>query len=120
MPEKPIFAYEYRSEQMELVRKTCLYVATKLGDLLDNIAVVGGLVPSLLIPKESLSETEEAHVLDEQDTKQALKILQRDFSDPDGIGPRRVAEFLYAGLNEELQADVVGFVRELLVRFDIP
>lgn len=284
MPEKPIFAYEYRSEQVGLVRQTCLYVATKLGDLLDNIVVVGGLVPSLLIPKESLSETEDAHIgtmdldlglalallnahryedltlrlrragfepdvneagnptfqcwkiepsadlkitvdfviapsldddeggklrhiekdfaavitpgiqlafkdrrkiilkgntllgekanreiwvcgpgaflvlkalafnnrgenkdaydlyyvirnygsdieevykylkplLDEQDTQQALQILQRDFSDPDGIGPRRVAEFLYAGLNEELQADVVGFVRELLIRCNIP
>jgi len=29
-------------------------------------------------------------------------------------GPRRVAEFLMAGPNDEIQADVVGFVRELL------
>jgi hypothetical protein len=261
MPEKPIFASEYRSEQLELVRQTCLYVATKLGDLLDEIVVVGGLVPSLLIPEDSLSETEDAHIgtmdldlglalallnshryedltlrlrragfepdvneagnptfqcwkggklrhiekdfsavitpgiqlafqdrqkiilkgntllgekasreiwvcgpgaflvlkalafnkrgenkdaydlyyvirnygsgiedvykclkplLDEQETRQALQILQRDVSDPDGVGPRRVAEFLYVGLNEELQADVVGFVRELLIRCGIP
>jgi hypothetical protein len=49
MPEKPSFASEYLREQVELVRQTCLYVATKLGDLLDELVVVGGLVPSLLI-----------------------------------------------------------------------
>jgi hypothetical protein len=27
------------------VRATCLYVATKLGDLMDELVVVGGLVP---------------------------------------------------------------------------
>ena len=55
-------------------------------------------------------------LLNEQEAQQALKILQRDFSDPNGVGPRRVAEFLYASPNEELQADVVGFVRELLIK----
>jgi len=283
MPEKPSFASEYRREQIELVRQTCLYVATKLGDLLEEFVVVGGLVPSLLIPEKSLPQDEDAHIgtmdldlglslalldahryedltsrlrragfepdvneagnptfqrwkiqpspdlkvtvdfvippslgedkggnlrhiekdfaavitpglhlafkdrrrvsirgdtiigekvsrdvwvcgpgafvvlkalafdtrgenkdaydlyyvirnygsgvndifgrlkpiLDEQETRQALQILQRDFSDPNGVGPRRVAEFLYAIPNEELQADVVGFVRELLIRCGI-
>jgi hypothetical protein len=40
MPEKPSVASEYRREQVELVRQTCLYVATKLGDLLDELVVV--------------------------------------------------------------------------------
>lgn len=62
MPEKPSFASEYRKEQTELVRQTCLYVATKLGDLIDEIVVVGGLVPSLLIPKESVARGEDMHV----------------------------------------------------------
>ena len=62
MPEKPSFASEYRKEQVELVRQTCLYVATKLGDLLDELVVVGGLVPSLLISQQSLPEGEDAHV----------------------------------------------------------
>lgn len=283
MPEKPPFASQYKNEQVELVRQTCLYVATKLGDLLDDLVVVGGLVPSLLIPKESLSEAEDAHIgtidldlglslaflgahryealtsrlrgagfepdvneagnptfqrwkiepssalkitvdfvippsldgdeggnlrhiekdfaavitpglqlafkdrqkvvlkgstllgekarreiwvcgpgafvvlkalafakrgenkdgydlyyvirnyasgveavyehlkplLDEQETQEALKILKRDFSAPDQLGPRRVAEFLYAGPDEASQADVVGFVRELLMRCGI-
>jgi hypothetical protein len=48
--------------------------------------------------------------------KKALQILARDFSDSDRIGPRRTAEFLYAAPNEALQADVAGFVRELLSR----
>ncbi|RLB87220.1 MAG: hypothetical protein DRH50_17215 [Deltaproteobacteria bacterium] len=61
MPEKPSFASEYRREQVELVRQTCLYVATKLGDLLEEFVVVGGLVPSLLIPEKSLSQSEDAH-----------------------------------------------------------
>jgi hypothetical protein len=33
------------------VRQTCLYLATILGDLLEDIVVVGGLVPSLIIPQ---------------------------------------------------------------------
>jgi hypothetical protein len=49
MADKPKRASEYRSAQVELVRATCLYVATKLGDLMDEVVVVGGLVPSLLI-----------------------------------------------------------------------
>ena len=43
MAEKPKRATEYKSEQVELVRSTCLYVATKLGDLMDVVVVVGGL-----------------------------------------------------------------------------
>jgi hypothetical protein len=283
MPEKPPFASEYRKEQAVLVRRTCLYVATKLGDLLDELVVVGGLVPSLLIPGEAVPEGENAHVgtmdldlglslallnthryeeltarlrragfepdvneagnptfqrwriepslgfrvtvdfvippsLDEdeggkirhiendfaavitpglhlaftdrqrlslsgttilgekasrdiwvcgpgafvilkvlafgtrgenkdaydlyyvirnygsgiddvlkqlepilydRETQKALQMLRRDFSDPDGVGPRRVAEFLYAAPNDELQADVAGFIRKLLRKCDI-
>ena len=62
MPDKPKRASDYKSEQVELVRATCLYVATKLGDLMDELVVVGGLVPSLLIDPEALSEDTAAHV----------------------------------------------------------
>ena len=62
MPDKPTTAAGYRREQVELVRATCLYVATKLGDLMDDLVVVGGLVPSLLIPPDELPEGTEAHV----------------------------------------------------------
>jgi hypothetical protein len=62
MADKPTRASEYRSEQVELVRSTCLYVATKLGDLMDDVVVVGGLVPSLLIDQGALPEGASAHV----------------------------------------------------------
>lgn len=62
MPDKPKRAADYKSEQVELVRATCLYVATKLGDLMDELVVVGGLVPSLLIDQETLPADTEAHV----------------------------------------------------------
>lgn len=283
MRDKPSFASEYSREQAELVRQTCLYVATKLGDLIDELVVVGGLVPSLLIPEESVPRGEDIHVgtmdldlglslalldaeryeeltarlrrarlepdvnevgnptfqrwkikasghpkvtvdfvippsldedkggkirhiekdfaavitpglrlafkdrqklslrgmtilgekasreiwvcgpgafvvlkalafgmrgenkdaydlyymirnygagiddvlrhlkhiIHEQETQDALQILRRDFSEPDGVGPRRVAEFLYRTSNEELQADVAGFVRVFLRQCDI-
>ncbi|MCB9599934.1 MAG: hypothetical protein H6720_06215 [Sandaracinus sp.] len=49
-PLKPKHASEYSNEQLDLVRATCLTIATKVGDLMDELVIVGGLVPSLLIP----------------------------------------------------------------------
>lgn len=49
MAKKPRTASGYDRTHVAHVRATCLYVATKLGDLLDEVVVVGGLVPSLLI-----------------------------------------------------------------------
>jgi len=62
MVDKPKRASEYKSGQVELVRATCLYVATKLGDLMDEVVVVGGLAPSLLIDQDSLPDGTSAHV----------------------------------------------------------
>ena len=53
MTEKPTTAAGYRAEHVVLVRATCLYIATKLGDLMDDLVVVGGLVPSLLVDQRS-------------------------------------------------------------------
>ena len=61
MADKPKRASEYKTEQVELVRATCLYVATKLGDLMDEVVVVGGLVPTLLIDQAGLPEGTSAH-----------------------------------------------------------
>ena len=55
MTDKPTTAAGYGGGQTELVRATCLYVATKLGDVMDELVVVGGLVPSLLVKQEDLS-----------------------------------------------------------------
>jgi hypothetical protein len=49
MATKPRTASGYDKRHVAHVRATCLYVATRLGDLLDEVVVVGGLVPSLLI-----------------------------------------------------------------------
>lgn len=62
MADKPKRASEYKSEQVELVKATCLYVATKLGDMMDDLVIVGGLVPSLLIDQETLPSDVAPHV----------------------------------------------------------
>jgi hypothetical protein len=49
MGAKPKRASEYDSKQVQRIRAACLYVATKLGDLMEDTVIVGGLVPSLLI-----------------------------------------------------------------------
>ncbi|MFW5739324.1 MAG: hypothetical protein ACOC1F_03040 [Myxococcota bacterium] len=46
---KPPTAAGYTPEFTSKVRATCLYGATKLGDLMDDTVVIGGLVPSLII-----------------------------------------------------------------------
>ncbi len=64
MPDelKPSTAAGYRSETVKLVRATCLYVATKIGDLKDDLVVIGGLVPSLIIDQHALPEGVDPHV----------------------------------------------------------
>jgi len=56
MPDKPTTAAGYKSEQVELVRATGLYVATKLGDMMDDLVIIGGLVPSLIVDQAALPE----------------------------------------------------------------
>ena len=62
MAPKPTTASGYRPEQVQLVKATSLYVATRLGDLLEEVTVVGGLVPSLLIPQDDTPSERERHV----------------------------------------------------------
>jgi hypothetical protein len=50
----------------------------------------------------------------ESETKQAIEILQQDFTDFESVGPIRVAEFISGGRDDVVQADVVAFVNELL------
>ena len=47
---------------MDLVRATCLYVATKLGDMMDDLLIIGGLVPSLIVDQVDLPDGIDAHV----------------------------------------------------------
>jgi hypothetical protein len=62
MVNKPKTADGYTPEHVALVRSTCLYVATILGDLMNEIVVVGGLVPSLIIDQEEIEEGSDRHV----------------------------------------------------------
>lgn len=62
MIDSPSNAGDYSPEDLRHVRQTCLYIATILGDLLDDIVIVGGLVPSLLISPEALPEGRDPHV----------------------------------------------------------
>lgn len=62
MAEKPQTRQGYPPEQAELARATCLYVATILGDFVEDIIVVGGLVPSLLIRPGGAEDAFETHV----------------------------------------------------------
>lgn len=57
---KPTTAAGYTPAQLEQVRATCLELASVLGDMLEDLVVVGGLVPSLLVdaPRSGV----EAHV----------------------------------------------------------
>jgi hypothetical protein len=62
MPEKPFTAAGYSREEVQRVRATCLHIATCLGDLMEEVVIVGGLVPSLLIPQSRLPKGVRRHV----------------------------------------------------------
>ncbi|MFN0195719.1 MAG: hypothetical protein ACKVT0_03185 [Planctomycetaceae bacterium] len=62
MKNKPTVAAEYTPATMQLVRAASLYIATKLGDLRDDIVIVGGLVPSLIIPQSQLPSGRPLHI----------------------------------------------------------
>ncbi len=58
-PRKPPTAVHYTPRDVALVRSACLTLATYLGSFLEDLVVVGGLVPTLLIPPD---EKREPHV----------------------------------------------------------
>lgn len=61
--EKPLVASGYLPEMLELVRQTCLYVATVLGDLFEeHVTIVGGLVPYLLIEQNDTLTAGDRHI----------------------------------------------------------
>lgn len=62
MSDKPSTAAGYRNEAVKLVKATCLYLATKLGDLMDEIVIVGGLAPSLIVEQDPLPAGVDRHV----------------------------------------------------------
>jgi hypothetical protein len=59
---KPFTAAEYDPEFTRLVKSTCLYVATRIGDLIDDTVIVGGLVPSLIVDQPENMTADARHV----------------------------------------------------------
>ena len=51
---KPETSDGYGGDSLANVHSTCLLVATKLGDMIEDIVIVGGFVPSLLVDQERL------------------------------------------------------------------
>lgn len=58
---KPPTLAGYPGDDLSQVRRACLYVATTLGDMLNDIVVVGGLAPSLLVNQGRLPPGVDAH-----------------------------------------------------------
>jgi hypothetical protein len=60
--DKPQTAEGYLPEWVEQTKATCLYVATVLGDFMQNdLTIVGGLVPGLLISQDDLPRGADPH-----------------------------------------------------------
>jgi len=53
-------------------------------------------------------------LLHESEAKEAIKILNEDFASNDSVGAVRVARFITGSIDEVIQAEVAGFVRNLL------
>ena len=62
MVTKPAVATGYSVSAVQVVRAANLYIATKLGDLRDDVVIVGGLVPSLIVSQSELPRGRSLHV----------------------------------------------------------
>jgi hypothetical protein len=62
MENKPTLASDYSAAGVQLAHSASLYIATKLGDLRDELVIVGGLVPSLIVPQGQLAADRPLHV----------------------------------------------------------
>lgn len=59
---KPQRASDCTPAALALARAACLELATRLGNLLDELVVVGGLAPSLLVDQDAISAGDDRHV----------------------------------------------------------
>lgn len=62
MEHKPTHASGYSPATVQLVKRATLYIATKLGDLRDDIVIVGGLVPSFIVSQSQLPSGKSPHI----------------------------------------------------------
>ena len=76
---KPSTVEGYSPVALAAVRSTCLYVATILGRFLDDIVIVGGLAPTLLVNQEQLPAGMDTHAgTMDLDIGLALNILHEE------------------------------------------
>ncbi len=76
---KPTTLAGYGDDDLNRVRGACLYVATTLGDMLDDIVIVGGLAPSLLVSQSRPPPGVDAHAgTKDLDLGLALAILESE------------------------------------------
>ena len=77
---KPSRASGYDQERAELIRRACLYIATILGDLMeDRVVVAGGFVPYLLIPQDHLPAGAMGHIgTEDLDLALSLALLESE------------------------------------------
>jgi len=62
LSDKPNHASGYDRNRTAIIRRACLEVATRLNDFKDDLCIIGGLVPSLLIDIANLPPDATAHV----------------------------------------------------------
>lgn len=62
LSKEPRVAADYAPGCSGVVRQTCVEVATRLGDLRDEVCVVGGLVPSLIVDQSKRQADVEEHI----------------------------------------------------------
>ena len=53
-------------------------------------------------------------LLPDSSAQQAIDYLREDFLVHEGVGPRRVAEFIAGTYDDAIQADVVGFIQQVV------
>ena len=58
---KPETLSGYGEFSPDSVRSTCLYIATKFGDFVDDFVIVGGLAPSLLVDQSTAEVAHDSH-----------------------------------------------------------
>lgn len=78
MTKKPESAAAYDRDFSTLVQGACLTIAARLGDLIDDCMVVGGLVPTLLLDQSGVPEHERHIGTRDLDIGLSLRLLDEE------------------------------------------
>ncbi|MBL8913425.1 MAG: hypothetical protein JNM17_22190 [Archangium sp.] len=98
---KPDTAAGYSAEKFELARSAALTLATFLGPVRDELVVVGGLVPSLIIDQPMVAHVGtmdldlglDLAILDESRYEQLVELLKTSKFVPDETGQGKLATY---------------------------